>query len=1579
MADFGVTGEVVVTSEKAESAFDRVGDKASQMANEVVTSAGKAGQAVDKIGDGADKGAEKFTRAEARMRDSIKRSTRELEMLGKTASQKFEANLEFKGLDKAKFQPFLNELRQAEEATKRAETGISSMSATAQMAGRAMALAFSGAAITGFLGKVVSVQREFDVLNSSLKTVTGSSAAAEREMAWLKDFAKETPFGLAQATDGFVKMKALGLDPTRASLTSFGNTAAAMGKDLKQMIEAVADASTGEFERLKEFGIKARKEGDSVSLTFQGVTTTVRNSAEQITKYLEDIGNQQFGGAMAERAKTLDGAIAELGDTWDELFRTVNQNATGTLIADTVRMATAAVSDLTEVLGAMTRGADDSARATGALTTIQNGLGTVFETVAVLGLNVKYVLEQIGTELGGLAAQAAAVATLQFSQAAEIGRMMKEDAAAARAQVDAGTARILNARQDALNRGSTLAGSANAGIDKYLAGMTTPPRPTRPASGGGGGGGGRAARPRAQTERESEEARAYAQAMEAIAKAQMTAAIAGENYTTTQQRLVDIMTSPAWRNMPEAWRVLIAQQGEAAIMAEQHAAAQQKMLAARQAELSAVQSDTAALADGNAQLRQQIDMLGMTTAERLDYTRAINEGTIAKLKDKASSLEMFDAESDVARQLREQIAALEDRNALLGHQAEKEQYLAEQTQLVEFWKSIDQTAHDVFVNIFEDGAGTFKRLGQTLKSALLDMLYQLTVKRWIINIGASFGATGGIFGDGQGGAGSLLGTASNLNTAWGMLSGTGGNMGALTGLMSGSMSWANAMGSVYANTTGTGISGLLATNGAYGTAGGAGAGLGATAAGIAAIAAPLIIGALVERNSRDRFSGAAYATSGGNDPFVNTVAGSTGFNYLTGDLPDRAALMARLEELGAPMEAISDWNDRALLRLMESAAADNSEFGINWTSRVRDMRDTPDFYRGAGYAHPEELGWWNNKDNANLSTDPALIQASRDIALAIIGPLEGIGALIGDEAAYRATVGFANRGEGNGLWAGLNLQRDGQNVADWVNTDDFHSVGEAVRAMYSTALGTLDSFDLPGWADKQVTDARTALDALEGENMGQEAAALYAQTTAGIEQMYRSIQTLIDVFPDFAAATQDSLHGLQELMGGMDQLKAAYSSYIGAFWTEDERRELMTAQLTAQLAELGQTMPTTRAEFRGMVEAAMAAGESGNELAAALLGMSGAMSEVLAEVDAAAAAKQRTDDVWQQLQRLFDEQIGNWKQLASEAKSIFTTADSAARALRGNVSDTRAWDAAQGNAFIDAALAAARASGALPDADALKKAIDSARGGLDMGGYDTVAEYERDQLLLAGKLSELGDVAGNQMSFAEQQVKLLEDQREYWKKQLDLLNTTGLTISSIDEGVSYLADYVRAEQAKKDAAAAEAAEQAKRSTIASSRGDWGGGWGGGGWGGGGGQDLTRTINWDTGEYVYPDGSGGTLSPEELEYFRRIRDGEISPTRVIDDLYQVPRHADGGRYAGGLALVGERGPELINFDSPGHVYTAVQTRDMMRGGDNAELIAELRELRARLDKIERNTAVLPQTHDVIDRVTAGGNAMLTEAA
>ncbi|MEN5181783.1 tape measure protein [Comamonas testosteroni] len=303
--------------------------------------------------------------------------------------------------------------------------------------------------VTQAIGKLVGVQREFDKLNSSLITVTGSAANAASQMAWLKDFAKETPFGLAQATEAFVKMKSLGLDPTRQALTSFGNTASAMGKDLNQMIEAVADASTGEFERLKEFGIKASKDGEEIKFTFQGVTTTVRNSAEEITKYLEQIGNNQFAGAMAERAKTLDGAISELGDTWDNLFRTINEQNTGQFIYDSVKLATGAIEDLTTIIGAANQAMNDGAQAGNGFKAVQDAIATVFETVIGLGLNVKYVLTQIGNEIGGLVAQGAALARGDFAGAAAIRDAMVADAQAARAAVDQQTANVLKARENA--------------------------------------------------------------------------------------------------------------------------------------------------------------------------------------------------------------------------------------------------------------------------------------------------------------------------------------------------------------------------------------------------------------------------------------------------------------------------------------------------------------------------------------------------------------------------------------------------------------------------------------------------------------------------------------------------------------------------------------------------------------------------------------------------------------------------------------------------------------------------------------------------------------------------------------------------------------------------------------------------------------------------------------------------------------------------------------------------------------------------------------------------------------------------
>ncbi|MBP8290731.1 MAG: hypothetical protein KAX51_13170, partial [Chromatiaceae bacterium] len=184
----------------------------------------------------------------------------------------------------------LNRVRGALNDTGSAVSGLAaSLKGLAMTAGAALSV---GALASSF----TSANRQAGLLRASLETVTGSVAKATTAWEVLQGFAAKTPYSLEQAVQGFINLKSMGLDPSMAALTSYGNTAGAMGKSLNQMIEAVADAATGEFDRLKEFGIKAKIEKDQVVMTFQGATTSIANNAQAIEKYLLDIGNVQFAG-----------------------------------------------------------------------------------------------------------------------------------------------------------------------------------------------------------------------------------------------------------------------------------------------------------------------------------------------------------------------------------------------------------------------------------------------------------------------------------------------------------------------------------------------------------------------------------------------------------------------------------------------------------------------------------------------------------------------------------------------------------------------------------------------------------------------------------------------------------------------------------------------------------------------------------------------------------------------------------------------------------------------------------------------------------------------------------------------------------------------------------------------------------------------------------------------------------------------------------------------------------------------------------------------------------------------------------
>lgn len=182
---------------------------------------------------------------------------------------------------------------------------------------------------------IFNANNSFEQLSGSLKTVTGSAKGAQEAFSLIEKFAIDTPYQLNEIVEAFIRLKALGLEPSEAALTSYGNTASAFGKNILDFVGAVAAATVGEFERLKTFGIKAKVVNDDVSFTFAGVTTKVKKNAAEIEKYLRSLGDVNFAGAMSEQMKTMSGVLSNIEDGFEKMYRDIGKNGLNDALKDT--------------------------------------------------------------------------------------------------------------------------------------------------------------------------------------------------------------------------------------------------------------------------------------------------------------------------------------------------------------------------------------------------------------------------------------------------------------------------------------------------------------------------------------------------------------------------------------------------------------------------------------------------------------------------------------------------------------------------------------------------------------------------------------------------------------------------------------------------------------------------------------------------------------------------------------------------------------------------------------------------------------------------------------------------------------------------------------------------------------------------------------------------------------------------------------------------------------------------------------------------------------------------------------------
>ncbi|WP_274363711.1 hypothetical protein [Paenibacillus thermotolerans] len=201
---------------------------------------------------------------------------------------------------------------------------------------RTAATAFSGTAATFATvasGMGINAASGLENYRLTLETVLQDTKKAGDLMKWASQFANITPFETDQVVEGTVRLAAYGIE-ARSTMGAIGDMAAVMNKDLMQAIEAVADAQTGELERLKEFGItKAMIEKKAGEMYRNQVVVNNEGQIKDQEKFnaaLFSLMEERFKGGMEKQASTLKGIWSTVTGTMSsELARMTGVTSEG--------------------------------------------------------------------------------------------------------------------------------------------------------------------------------------------------------------------------------------------------------------------------------------------------------------------------------------------------------------------------------------------------------------------------------------------------------------------------------------------------------------------------------------------------------------------------------------------------------------------------------------------------------------------------------------------------------------------------------------------------------------------------------------------------------------------------------------------------------------------------------------------------------------------------------------------------------------------------------------------------------------------------------------------------------------------------------------------------------------------------------------------------------------------------------------------------------------------------------------------------------------------------------------------------
>ena len=238
---------------------------------------------------------------------------------------------------------YTEKLRKMGRDTKKQSKGIGKDFAAMGAAWKSAIAAIATGAMAGAVSKeLIATEKSVAAFIES----TGSLADARAQFELLQQAARDTiqPFDALKAAA--LDLRRNGIEPTAAQLKTFSQIAYSSGQSLETVAGAFTGVIQGNYRGLKQLGITAQDTGNTLVLTYKGVTTEVQKNTGALADYFAEIGRQN-DGALEYLQGGLTGAVNKMENAWGDFIRAIGESGLGDLIKTMVNEAATALDDIT--------------------------------------------------------------------------------------------------------------------------------------------------------------------------------------------------------------------------------------------------------------------------------------------------------------------------------------------------------------------------------------------------------------------------------------------------------------------------------------------------------------------------------------------------------------------------------------------------------------------------------------------------------------------------------------------------------------------------------------------------------------------------------------------------------------------------------------------------------------------------------------------------------------------------------------------------------------------------------------------------------------------------------------------------------------------------------------------------------------------------------------------------------------------------------------------------------------------------------------------------------------------------------